>query len=118
MNPSQGAVFRDERRDPVPVAASDPVGNKTGEKTCRRCGKTKEAGSFRRNARMRDGLSSWCSDCHAEAKRDSRRKQRVEALLAEAVELEGRANEGGLLAASSRSTAAALRRQAERELAA
>ena len=38
-------------------------------KTCRKCGKSKSAAEFRPNARMRDGLSSWCSACHVEATR-------------------------------------------------
>lgn len=38
-------------------------------KTCRKCGKAKPAAEFRPNVRMRDGLSSWCSDCHVEATR-------------------------------------------------
>jgi hypothetical protein len=29
----------------------------------------KNAGEFRRNKRMRDGLSSWCAACHREANR-------------------------------------------------
>jgi hypothetical protein len=38
-------------------------------KTCRKCGQIKEPLEFRRNARCRDGLSSWCSACHVEATR-------------------------------------------------
>ena len=90
---------------------------KLTEKWCRRCGESKDRAKFPQNVRTREGLSSWCASCHAEAQRGYRRKRRAEALLAEAADLERQANEGGPLAASSRSTAAALRRQAERELA-
>jgi hypothetical protein len=72
---------------------------------------------FPRNARTRDGLSSWCASCHATAQRGYRRKRRVEALLAEAAELERRADAAdGWQARSWRSTADAVRRRAEREL--
>jgi hypothetical protein len=53
-------------------------------KSCRLCGKTKKAAEFRRNARTRDGLSSWCAACHTEASRRWREKQRE--LVAEALE--------------------------------
>jgi hypothetical protein len=68
--------------------------------------------------RTRDQLSSWCSECHNEANRGYRRRQRVEALVAEAADFdrEATAASGGR-ADSLRSTAAAVRRQAERELA-
>jgi hypothetical protein len=38
-------------------------------KTCRKCGETKPVSEFRRNPRVRDGLSSWCSECHRDATR-------------------------------------------------
>jgi hypothetical protein len=38
-------------------------------KTCRKCGETKPPKLFRRNSKMRDGLSSWCAACHTEATR-------------------------------------------------
>jgi hypothetical protein len=44
------------------------------EKRCRHCGVTKDAALFRLNQRTRDGLSSWCSECHNEASRRSRAK--------------------------------------------
>jgi ribosome-binding protein aMBF1 (putative translation factor) len=43
------------------------------EKTCRRCGQTKPAGAFHRDARMRDGLQSWCARCVNERSREIRR---------------------------------------------
>ncbi|HEY7151783.1 MAG TPA: hypothetical protein VH391_08875 [Solirubrobacterales bacterium] len=43
-------------------------------KTCRHCGETKKADAFPRTKRMRDGLSSWCPKCHAEATRHWRRE--------------------------------------------
>ena len=38
-------------------------------KTCRHCRERKRAAEFRRNRETRDGLSSWCASCHAEATR-------------------------------------------------
>ena len=61
-------------------------------------------------------MSSWCSDCHNAGDRRRRRERRAEALILEAEAFERKAAAGGLGAASSRSTAEALRRQAEREL--
>ena len=40
------------------------------------CGATKEAAEFRANRRMRDGLSSWCAECHNAASRRWRDRQR------------------------------------------
>ncbi len=86
-------------------------------KTCRRCGEAKPLEAFPRNARTRDGRSSWCSDCHNSAKRQSRRKRRAEALLAEAAEYERVAErENGWRANSSLRMAEHLRREATREL--
>jgi hypothetical protein len=45
-------------------------------KRCRKCGQVKRAQEFRRNARCRDGLSSWCADCHVEATRAYRQRRR------------------------------------------
>ena len=53
-------------------------------KACRKCGETKEAPEFRANPRMRDGLSSWCAECHNAASRRWRDRQRE--LVAEALE--------------------------------
>ena len=53
-------------------------------KTCRKCGETKPAAEFRANARMADGLSSWCAECHNAASRRWRDRQRE--LVAEALE--------------------------------
>jgi hypothetical protein len=56
------------------------------EKRCRHCGVTKDAAEFPSNRRVRDGLSSWCSECHNEASRRSRLradKRRREAWEAE-----------------------------------
>ena len=83
-------------------------------KTCRKCGVGKDPAAFRRNRNTVDGLSSWCADCHNTAKRDSRRRQRVATLLADADRHEREAeNEAGWRAISSRNAAEALRRQAE-----
>ena len=84
---------------------------------CRRCGATKDAALFRRNARTHDGLSSWCGACHNAAKRSYRRKQRAEARLDEAAQFERLAHAAtGGRADGLRATASALRREAEREL--
>jgi uncharacterized protein YhaN len=87
-------------------------------KTCRKCGKVKEASEFRRNARMKDGLSSWCSACHNAANRRSRLDRRVRALLEDAAQFEREADAAPneARAHSLRSTAAAIRRDAELEL--
>jgi hypothetical protein len=47
---------------------------KTGRnmKRCRHCGTEEPASEFRRNARCRDGLSSWCALCHTAATRRRR----------------------------------------------
>ena len=45
-------------------------------KRCRKCGQVKRSQEFRRNARCRDGLSSWCADCHVEATRAYRQRRR------------------------------------------
>jgi hypothetical protein len=55
---------------------------KTGSaKTCRKCGETRNAAEFPSDRKMRDGLSSWCSSCHAEATRHWREQnpERVDA---------------------------------------
>ena len=38
-------------------------------KRCRKCGEDKPCPEFRSNPRCRDGLSSWCAECHNEATR-------------------------------------------------
>jgi hypothetical protein len=48
------------------------------EKTCRKCDKTKPTSEFRRNPPCRDGLSSWCAECHREATRRWRAEHREE----------------------------------------
>ena len=45
-------------------------------KRCRHCGQAKHSHEFRRNARCRDGLSSWCADCHVQATRAYRQRRR------------------------------------------
>jgi hypothetical protein len=40
----------------------ETVGRST--KTCRHCGEAKDASAFRRHPRIRDALSSWCTDRH------------------------------------------------------
>ena len=44
------------------------------KKECRHRGESKEGTEFPPSARTRDGLSSWCADCHNEASRRSRDK--------------------------------------------
>jgi len=97
-----------EPDDPGAVPTFLPVA-----KNCRRCGETKPRLEFPRNARTRDRLSSWCSACHNEAKRVARRRREVGNLRFQAERYERLADEDGLLAASYRSAAAALRRKAE-----
>jgi excisionase family DNA binding protein len=41
-------------------------------KTCRKCGDEKPQAEFPPNRRCRDGLSSWCRECHLTAVRESR----------------------------------------------
>jgi hypothetical protein len=45
-------------------------------KVCKHCGQRKERGDFRLNTRNRDGLSSWCSECHNGATRRWRKANR------------------------------------------
>jgi hypothetical protein len=87
-------------------------------KTCRKCRKGKEASEFRRNPRMKDGLSSWCAECHNAANRRSRLDRRVRALLEDAAQFEREADAAASAARaeSLRSTAAVIRREADREL--
>ena len=47
-------------------------------KECRKCGRVKPSVEFRRNARCRDGLSSWCAECHNAATRVYRARLRAE----------------------------------------
>jgi hypothetical protein len=44
-------------------------------KACRHCGQQKPTSEFPGNRRCRDGLSSWCRDCHDEATLRSRAKR-------------------------------------------
>ena len=53
-------------------------------KVCRKCGESKASSAFPANSRVRDGLSSWCRECHREASRAFRVRQRV--LVMEALE--------------------------------
>jgi len=55
-------------------------------KICRNCGQVKRSDEFRSNARCRDALSSWCSDCHNAATRGYR--ARIREAEAQARELE------------------------------
>jgi len=59
-------------------------------KTCRKCGETKPADEFPRQPARRDGLSSWCKACHAEACRAWRDRKRDEHRQAELVVLDKR----------------------------
>jgi hypothetical protein len=45
-------------------------------KRCAKCGKSKDAAEFPGNERCLDRLSSWCRDCHLQASRAWRDKQR------------------------------------------
>lgn len=45
-------------------------------KICKHCGQWKKDDEFRRNRRNRDGLSSWCAECHNEATRRWREENR------------------------------------------
>jgi HNH endonuclease len=60
--------------------ANDPrkifLGKDSGLKWCRHCGLEKPTEAFRRNPRCRDGLSSWCAECHRQAQRDWRSRNR------------------------------------------
>ena len=38
-------------------------------KTCSRCGNTKDDNEFYKNARLKDGLHSWCKACCKAARR-------------------------------------------------
>jgi hypothetical protein len=44
-------------------------------KRCRKCGEEKPSPAFRSNPRCRDGLSSWCAECHNEATRQWRSRK-------------------------------------------
>ena len=48
----------------------------TVEKRCRHCLEFKPPELFARNPKMKDGLSSWCKECHAAAVRRSVAKRR------------------------------------------
>jgi hypothetical protein len=50
------------------------VGNAV--KICKHCGQRKKEAEFRRSRRNRDGLSSWCGNCHNEATRRWREANR------------------------------------------
>lgn len=52
-----------------------PESRKAG-KACVHCGEPKAKAEFPGNRSMRDGLSSWCRDCHAAATAGWRAKQR------------------------------------------
>jgi hypothetical protein len=55
-----------------------PPARKTEKQTkaCTKCGEVKPLEEFRRNPRMADGISSWCSACHVAATRDWRQRNR------------------------------------------
>lgn len=48
----------------------------TLEKRCARCGKTKSRDQFWKNPRSKDGLDSWCKECHKERGTAYRRERR------------------------------------------
>ena len=45
-------------------------------KTCPRCKRFKQVDEFYRNRGQRDGLTPWCKECWAEARKLQRRKER------------------------------------------
>jgi hypothetical protein len=45
------------------------------KKECRKCGREKPVSEFPVREAMRDGLSSWCADCHNDAVRETRARQ-------------------------------------------
>lgn len=47
-----------------------------GFKTCRRCAVQKPAEAFPVNAKLRDGIDSWCRDCHRDYDRAKQEKYR------------------------------------------
>lgn len=49
----------------------------TAGKTCRHCSVPKSAAEFPAMPKMRDGLSSWCRNCHREAARNASRRRSV-----------------------------------------
>ena len=66
---------------------------------------------------MKDGLSSWCADCHNAAKRRARVDSRVRALVEEAAQYEREADAAPRewQVRSLRATAEKLRHEAEVE---
>jgi hypothetical protein len=44
-------------------------------KTCRHCHRRQPLADFPRNGHTRDGLSSWCRECHVEATRTWRTRE-------------------------------------------
>ena len=46
-------------------------------KQCAKCHRRLDVELFPRNRKLSDGLSSWCRECHAEATRAWRAKQRA-----------------------------------------
>jgi hypothetical protein len=61
---------------PTPPQAPGRLTVKNAAKICSHCGQRKPAKEFRRNRRNRDGLSSWCAECHNEATRRWREANR------------------------------------------
>lgn len=43
-----------------------------GRRDCARCERTLPLRAFRRDARLQDGLGSWCRECHVAATREWR----------------------------------------------
>jgi hypothetical protein len=76
----RGRLFQPRVRraiHPFPARESEKKREKgDGLKRCRKCGQVKRSQEFRRNARCRDGLSSWCADCHVEATHAYRQRRR------------------------------------------
>ena len=61
---------------PTPLSARDNEKNPNDEEMPQVRGKRSLVPKFRSNPRCRDGLSSWCAECHNEACRLWRRRRR------------------------------------------
>jgi hypothetical protein len=70
-----GADADDHRARRLEEKVGEDPGNFGSQmKTCRKCGEEKQAAEFPANRRLRDGLDSWCRECHREATRRWRRE--------------------------------------------
>lgn len=69
---------REESRCVAENAGRVAAASVVTEKRCVRCEESKPVAEFRRNARMRDGLHSWCKACSVERTREWRAEHRDE----------------------------------------